>query len=164
MAESGRPIARLGRVEAVVLDVLRLNHGLTPRDQVVLAAFPSLATGSDEEEPAAARGRRARAEAAVSRALVSLERKGLVIRDRNEVTGRTMIRTPSNAALPGWEQMARAEEDLAVHFSRLAREWEQLALRARRRAVRIRADRSEAAVQAERASDLDAVARLEGTL
>ena len=165
MADPASPEPRIGRIEAVVLKTLGQSGGLTPRDEVLLAAYPELAPDPRGGVGAVAplRARRARAEAAVSRALTSLERKGLVVRERNDVTGRTMIRTATGGPLPTWEQLARAEEDLAAHCGRVAREWEALARRARRRAAAIRTARSDAEIEEERDSDLEFVARLEGS-
>jgi len=119
---------------------------------LVQAAFPA-AEGDAE---------RARAESAVSRAIRSLERKGLVVRDRDPRTGRTSVRTPGDTALPLWEQLARAEEDLAAHCRQRARDWQDLASGASRRARQLRLDRSSAGTEAERNADLDRLARLEG--
>lgn len=154
---------RLGRVEMVILEKLRRCEGLTQRDEVVLAAFPARA-GMAAVANETSRLRRARAEAAVSRAILSLERKGLITRERNGVTGRTMLRSAADLPLPTWELMARAEEDLAAHCARVAREWDDLARRARRRAGTLRTARGEETTETERQIDLDSVARLEGSL
>ena len=143
---------RIGRVEQVVLDVLYARGGMTPREVLVQAAFPA----AEGEAP------RARAESAVSRAMRSLERKGLVVRDHDPRTGRTSVRTPGDSALPMWEQLARAEEDLAAHCRQRSREWQDLAGRAGRRARQLRLDRSSAGTEADRNADLDRLARLEG--
>ena len=119
---------------------------------LVQAAFPAAAGDAE----------RARAESAVSRAIRSLERKGLVVRDRDPRTGRTSVRTPGDAALPLWEQLARAEEDLAAHCRQRAQDWHELASGASRRARQLRLDRSSAGTEAERNADLDRLARLEG--
>src|SRR4051812_14379591 len=115
---------RIGRVEQVVLDELMRVDTLTPREAVVRLAYPSLTpTG------------RSSAEAAVSRAIRSLEQKGLVVRERNPRTGRTWVRAPGASALPRWEQLARAEEDLAAHCRLRASEWLRLASHADGRAA-----------------------------
>ncbi|GAC1505178.1 MAG: hypothetical protein NVS1B3_03030 [Candidatus Dormibacteraceae bacterium] len=104
---------------------------------------------------------RARAEAAISRAIQSLVRKKLLVRQRNRQTGRTLLRAIAMDALPEWEEIARAEEDLAVHCRKVAMEWLQLGARANRRAERIRAERSLESTEVERQRDLEVVARLE---
>lgn len=156
------PPPRFGRVEIAILDELSRSGGLTLREAALAAAFPALAgepgQGSAAEQ---VRARRARAEAALSRAILSLERKGLISRERNPQTGRTLLRAAGEGPLPVWEQLAQAEEDLAAHCRRTARHWEALAGRARRRADRIRADRSPLATEAERADDLATIRRLE---
>jgi hypothetical protein len=105
---------------------------------------------------------RARAEAAVSRAIVSLERKGLLVREHSPRTGRTVLMSPDRDGLPEWEEMARAEEDLAAHCLRLADAWAALARRSRARAAVVRSARSVAGTEAERDADLDEMARLQG--
>lgn len=148
-----RPEPRLGRVEQVVLDELIRRGAVTPRDLLVRAAFPS-AGGPDHTG-------RAPAEAAVSRAIRSLERKGLLVRERDAQTGRTSVRPPSQTALPRWEQLARAEEDLAAHCRRRATEWQALASRARVRARRLRTEQSSLGTEEGRTRDLDRIARLD---
>ncbi|HEX6538797.1 MAG TPA: hypothetical protein VF155_06435 [Candidatus Dormibacteraeota bacterium] len=156
---------RLGRVEIAILDVLSQQGGLTPREAALSGAFPRLRTPRDGREAGAGvqdRLRRARAEAALSRAILSLERKGLVVRERNTRTGRTMLRSADRQALPDWEEMARAEEDLAVHCRRVALSWRALARRAQQRAEAVRADRSAQGTEPERQVDLAEMARLQG--
>lgn len=105
---------------------------------------------------------RARAEAAVSRAIVSLERKELVIREHNPRTGRTLLLSPDRIHLPDWEEMARAEEDLAAHSMRLADMWTAFARRAQKRAAALRSERAIEATEAERQADLDEIDRVQG--
>lgn len=156
---------RLGRVEIAILDVLSRHGGLTPRDEALAEAFPRTRTASSEEGAAGAvqdRLRRARAEAALSRAILSLERKGLVLRERNARTGRTLLRSADRRQLPDWEEMARAEEDLAAHCRRVATSWRTLARRAQQRADSVRSLRSADATESERQTDLGELARLQG--
>ncbi|GAC1617267.1 MAG: hypothetical protein NVS9B1_26670 [Candidatus Dormibacteraceae bacterium] len=147
----------------MVLQELGRTDGLTFRDRVVALAFPELGArpGSGEARINAWQGRRDRAEAAVSRALLSLERKGLARRERNERGGRTLIRAAAVTELPDWEQLARAEEDMAAHCRKLAGRWEVLAARAQRRADLLREQRSESGTEDEREADLVAVDELE---
>jgi hypothetical protein len=112
-------------------------------------------------DPATARAARSSAEAAVSRALRSLEKKGLVVRERDERTARTFVRLPGATSLPPWEQLARGEEDLAVHCRQRAAEWQRLASRARRRAARLREERASSGTEEGRRRDLEAIRRLE---
>jgi len=155
---------RLGRVEIAILDVLSRHGGLTPRDEALAEAFPRARVSSNGEIASAAvqdRLRRARAEAALSRAIQSLERKGLIVRERNARTGRTLLRSADRQALPEWEEMARAEEDLAAHCRRVASSWRTLARRAQLRADSVRAQRNTDATETERQNDLEEIARLQ---
>lgn len=145
---------RLGRIELKILDELIRQGGLTQREAMLAVAFPEVGKKPDPQG-------RAKAEAALSRAIQSLVRKKLLVSQRNPQTGRTLLRAVAMDALPEWEEIARAEEDLAVHCRKLAREWQQLATRASRRAERIRAERSLESTEADRQHDLDLVARLE---
>ena len=144
---------RLGWVEQVILDELTQRSVVTPREVLVRTAFPALGP-SDQ-------ARRNSAEAAVSRAIRSLERKGLVVRERDGRTGRTSVRSPQRGALPRWEQLARAEEDLAAHCRMRAAEWQQLASRARTRAHRIRMEQSSGLTDEGRRHDLARIAHLD---
>lgn len=153
----------MGRIELAVLHKLIGQDGVTHRDEALEAAYPNL--GARPDGPAAAvrhwTERRARAEAATSRAIQSLERKGLLVRERNERTGRSLLRSPGIATLPAWEELARAEEDLSAHCRRMADEWRALAARASRRAELVRVERAEGTTEEEREADLRAVSRLE---
>lgn len=157
---------RLGRVEIAILDALSRRGGLTAREEALLDAFPALQrnprAGASERAGVQERLRRARAEAALSRAILSLERKGMLVRERNPRTGRTMLRTADRQALPEWEEMARAEEDLAVHCRRVAASWRTLARRAQERAESVRAERSALSTELDRQVDLKEMARLQG--
>lgn len=155
---------RLGRVEIAILDVLSRHGGLTPRDEALEEAFPRARATSNGDGTQAAvqdRLRRARAEAALSRAILSLERKGLIVRERNARTGRTLLRSADRPELPEWEEMARAEEDLAAHCRRVASSWRTLARRAQQRADAVRTERSSEATEAERQTDLEEMVRLQ---
>lgn len=98
----------------------------------------------------------------MSRAILTLERKGLLVRERNPRTGRTALRGADQPTLPVWELLARAEEDLAVHCRRNAAAWQALAARARQRAQAIRLERSTSSSDEEREADLQLMRRLEG--
>jgi DNA-binding MarR family transcriptional regulator len=152
---------RLGRVELVILQELSRQGVLTPRDTLVHAAFPSLkppggTAGGDDW-----RRQRSRAESAVSRAIRSLESKGMVARERDPRTGRTSVRLPGDTKVPMWEQLARAEEDLAAHCRQRARDLQQLASRATRRAQQLRVDRASDSTELDRSHDLRRLAELE---
>lgn len=159
---NGAAAVRLGRVEIAILDALSRFGGLTQRDEALQAAFPRLRAAGAAPSAGQERLRRARAEAALSRAIVSLERKGLLIRERNSRTGRTLLRSAGEATLPQWEEMARAEEDLAAHCRRVAATWRALAKRALERAEAVRAERSAEATETERAADVAEINRLQG--
>jgi DNA-binding MarR family transcriptional regulator len=155
----------LGRVEIAILDVLSRHGGLTPRDEALAEAFPrarGAANGDGASLAVQDRLRRARAEAALSRAILSLERKGLIVRERNPRTGRTLLRSADRQELPEWEEMARAEEDLAAHCRRVASSWRTLARRAQQRAESVRTERTTQATETERQTDLEEMARLQG--
>ena len=164
-AIKAEPRARLGRVEIAILDVLSRHGGLTPRDEALEEAFPRARAQPGTDGAASAvqdRLRRARAEAALSRAIHSLERKGLIVRERNVRTGRTLLRSADRRPLPEWEETARAEEDLAAHCRRLAASWRALARRAQQRADAVRTERSADATEIERQGDLEEMTRLQG--
>jgi DNA-binding MarR family transcriptional regulator len=127
---------------------------------LVRVAFPAL-HGPGESGSATSRSARARAEAAVSRAIRSLEEKGFVVRERDDRTRRTSVRLPGESSLPRWEQLARAEEDLAAHCRQRAAEWQQLAARARTRASRLRSELSSAGTEDDRRRDIERIERLE---
>ena len=154
------PGVRLGRVESRILDEVQRRGGLAPRYALVDHVFPDL--GPKPRAGGGARGAqrlerwqilRADAESAVSRAIRSLGRKGLLLTERSTQTGRTLLREPGVAALPEWEEVARAEEDLASRCQELARELVSIAGRARTRAISIRTQCSDAGVAAERDAD-----------
>jgi DNA-binding MarR family transcriptional regulator len=160
-----RQSPRLGRVEAAILDALSEAGGCMQRDQAREHVYPT-PTKSRGARAAPTRqqlGRqRANAEAGLSRAIVSLERKGLIVREHNVLTGRTTLRRPQDLRLPEWEETARAEEDLAAHCLRLAAKWSALARRSQRRAAALRVERFVDATEAERRYDLDEIDRLQG--
>lgn len=150
---------RLGRVERAILAALPRDGGFVSRDAVVLCAFPDAHSHAalskrDDVVTQPLSEPRALAEAAVSRAIRSLQRKGLVVRDRNRDTGRTLLRSSSPADDPKWELAARAEEDFSAHATAMALRWRSLAIRARHRAGRVRADRSTDGTEDERRVDM----------
>lgn len=165
------PPVRLGRVETAILDVLRAAGGLVFREQAMRAAFPRLlprgrlrAGTRGYSIPAAERmRRRAVAEAALSRAIHSLEQKGLVVRDRNVRTGRTLLRGAHHAErLPAWEVIARGEEDLEAFCGDQADAWNALARDARKRALECRSARSAGPTEGARQAALEALRRQRG--
>ena len=150
---------RLGRVERAILAALPRDGGFVSRDTVVRVAYPGV-----KPQPAVARldatapprvcEGRDLAEAAVSRAIGSLQRKGLVVRDRNRVTGRTLLRSSTAINDPSWELVARTEEHFSAHAAAMARQWRSLSVRARERAARLRVDRSADGTEDERRVDM----------
>lgn len=98
----------------------------------------------------------------MSRAIVSLERKKLLMREHNPRTGRTLLLSPDRVHLPDWEEMARAEEDLAHHAMRVADSWTALARRAQKRAAALRSDRTVEGTETERRADLVEIDRMQG--
>jgi DNA-binding MarR family transcriptional regulator len=157
-AGGSRP--RLGRVEQVIVDELHARGGVTPREWLVRVAFPAR-HGAQATDATLSREARARAEAAVSRAIRSLEEKGFVVRERDARTRRTSVRVADQTSLPRWEQLARAEEDLAAHCRQRAHEWQQLAGRATKRASRLRSDQSSAGTEEDRRRDIERIESLE---
>ena len=154
---------KMGRIELAILDKLSRDGGLTSREDALIAAYPELGqrpSAHGRPERAWAQ-RRARAEAATTRAIKSLELKGRLRSERNTRTGRLLLHLPGPSVLPSWEELARAEEDLAAHCRLLAGKWQELARRAAGRARTIRSERGEAGTEDERQADLEAVADLE---
>ena len=155
---------RLGRVERAILAALPRDGGFVSRDAVVRSAFPDAqpqAAESRRDDAAAqpSSGPRELAEAAVSRAIGSLQRKGLLVRDRNRDTGRTLLRSSTAVDNPEWELVARAEEDFSAHAAAMARRWRALSNRARQRAARLRVDRSPDGTEDERRLDIELAAQ-----
>ena len=159
---------RLGRIEAAILAELQRAGGILHRDAAVAAVFPTLAAstanGHRPDSGMRAKRRRASAQAAMSRAITSLERKGLAVREINPTSGRVVVRLRECIALPHWEEMARAEEDMGAHCMKQAAAWVKLGRRLSARARAIRAVRSVDDSEAERQVDLDAIRRLEGAI
>ena len=156
--------ARLGRVERAILDAMAAAGGLIARDVVRDIAYPPPSRGRRKHvHPERTQDPRARAlaEAAISRAIVSLERKGLIVREHNRNTGRTTLRSPGQKQLPVWEETARAEEDMAAHCLRLSRAWSELARKSQSRAKVLRAERSVDSTESERRDDLKAIEKME---
>lgn len=162
---------RLGRVENAILDALGAAGGFIYRDQALRAAFPRLPPpgrlrmgAPGHSIPAAERlRRRAVAEAALSRAIHSLEQKCLLIRDRNVRTGRTLLRSAdASEQLPDWEEIALGEEDLGAFCRRQADAWTALARDARERALALRTARSTEPTEPTRQAALEELRRLRG--
>jgi DNA-binding MarR family transcriptional regulator len=157
-------LQRLGSVEAAVLEELRGAGGLMQRRHVLAAAFPDFATEPNRSDAMAGGPtgrRRAVAEAALSRAVSSLERKGLVRRDRHPATGNVVLRAAGHTHIPDWERCARSDEAMEAYCQRLAAQWTALAQRFGVRASLLRAVRSTAGTDDERHSDLEQVRQLQ---
>ena len=158
--------AGLGSVERAILDVLEAYGGLMTRRSVVHMLYPSLRLeGSDDRWKGAGHthsaAQRTLVEATVSRAIASLARKGLITRDRQRASGRTLLRTTRvGALLPDWESVAREEEKFAAQAASRADHWRTLASRARLRALRLREERRLDATGDERAMDIHVAERL----
>lgn len=154
--DGGQP-CRLGRVERSILEALDDAGGFLQREALVDVLYPRLRAqpeGRGARRTKKAHMERTAAEATVSRAIASLERKGLVLREHNHRTGRTFVRSTRHRVLPEWEQIARAEEDLAAHCMQLAKQWMALARRSHGRAGAVRRSRSVDATESERLADL----------
>lgn len=158
--------ARLGSVERAILDLLEADGGPVTRSSVVHALYPSLGPDRSGDEwkgagHATSATQRTLVEATVSRAVASLARKGLIVRDRQRATGRTILRTTrAEAPLPDWESVARDEEDFAAQAASRAEHWRTLAARARRRAMRLREERRLDTTGDERSMDVHMAERL----
>lgn len=160
------PPPRLGRVERAILEELARAGGVIQRDEAVRVLFAATRPpGGRRGGPAATKQRerwRVVAEATLSRAVTSLERKGLIVRERNPKTGRVVLRAAECTRFPEWEEVARGEEDLVEHCRRYAAAWEALARRSMRRVMLLRSERSIASTECERQADMEAISRLEG--
>ena len=156
---------RLGAVERAILDLVNAGGGPLLRTQVLDKLYPSVYPDRRADEPwanvRANATHRTLAEATVSRAIRSLVRKGLIVRERQSGSGRTILRSVhATEALPDWEHAARAEEDFAAQASSRADHWRTLAIRARQRALRLRTDRQVDSTDDERRIDTQVSERL----
>ena len=156
------PSVRLGSAEESILSELRRIGGPVPRRLLVSVVFDSVSVagrngrprgpGHVERLPA---GRALQnAESTLSRALGSLQRKGLVMRTFNRATRQTLISVTNPPAPPSWEQEARSEEAFAGRCDAVAAELTELARRARMRVVQLRIERGSSATSLERSNDL----------
>ena len=148
-APPGRPVRSrpFGRVQAAVLATVHESGGIAGRDAALRAAFPQLTVPPNgrmavHPEPASQSRLRSNAESTVSRAIVALERRGLIARVRNLTTGHTTLRATGLVRIPDWEEVARAEDAFATHCYSQAERLARLAERAVRRAATIRIERS----------------------
>lgn len=148
-----QPAFRLGSAEELILSELRRSGGPVPRRLLVSVVQE---TSRRHLQPSAARDARSvqNAESTLSRALRSLERKGLIVRSYSHSTKHTLVWLPNPPSPPVWEREARAEETFAARCDAVIAELTELARRARRRAARLRMERSSAATMAENASDV----------
>lgn len=147
---------RLGSAEEMILSELRRSGGPVPRRLLVSVVMETSTLSRRHALPAAAREARAiqNAESTLSRALRSLERKGLIVRSYNHSTKHTLVWLPNPPAPPEWEREARTEETFAARCDAVIGELTELARRARRRAARLRMERTSTATMAENASDV----------
>ena len=149
------PAFRLGSAEEMILSELRRSGGPVPRRLLVSVVQETSTLSRRHVLPAGAGESRAiqNAESTLSRALRSLERKGLIVRSYSHSTKHTLVWLPNPPAPPGWEREAQAEETFAGRCDAVIAELTELARRARRRAARLRMERSSASTMAENASD-----------
>jgi DNA-binding MarR family transcriptional regulator len=157
------PVPRLGSTEETILDELRRAGGPVPRRLLVSVVYATTASATYHtrslssrrtEEPLAATRALQNAESTLSRALRSLERKGLITRTLSGGTRQTLISVTNPPAPPPWEQDARAEEALATRCDVIAAELAELARRARRRASQLRVERRSTATVLEHNNDI----------
>lgn len=145
--------ARLGSAEESILGELRRIGGPVPR-QLLVKRVHEAAASSRRRRPGLTEARAFKnAESTLSRALRSLERKKLVVRTYSRATRQTLVSLIDSPTPPPWEQEAQREEMFAARCDAASTELIQLARRARRRASRLRMERSITATARERESD-----------
>lgn len=156
---------RLGCTEAAILAAVGRAGGVMPRSDALRAVFPRHAVrdgaASASTQPGDHPNRRANAESAVTRAVASLKRKGLLVSESNPITARVMLRASDCTRLPAWEETARGEEDFAEYCRRQATAWDAFARSSLRRAVLVRGDRGVERTERERHAHLEEMRRLE---
>ena len=152
---------RFGRAEEAILKELRRVGGPVPRRLLVGIVYANSWSESKVRSRRRAdlapvpQGRARRyTESTLSRALRSLERKGLVVRVVNQPTRETLISMTDPPAPPAWEREALAELAFAAQCDAKSAELAELAQRARKRAVRLREERSLRSTRHERAGDV----------
>lgn len=150
------PVFRLGSAEELILSELRRSGGPVPRRLLVSVVMETSMVSRRHVLPTGGVEARAiqNAESTLSRALRSLERKGLIVRSYSHSTKHTLVWLPNPPAPPVWEREARAEETFAARCDAVIAELTELARRARRRAGRLRMERSSASTMAENVSDV----------
>ena len=161
---SGRVgLLRLGTAEEAILAELNHSGGPVPRRALVRAVYvrgdarrAAAATQTRFDDDAVVPEGRARqhAESTLSRALRSLERKGLIVRRYNGPTRQTLVSVTDPPAPPAWEREARFEERFAARCDAVSAELAELARRARRRAIQLRGERRSSSTSRERGSDV----------
>lgn len=145
--------AWLGSAEESILGELRRIGGPVPR-QLLVKLVHEAAASSRRPRPGVTDARALKnAESTLSRALRSLERKKLVVRTYSRATRQTLVSLIDSPTPPPWEQEAQREELFAARCDAASTELVQLARRARRRASRLRMERSTTATARERESD-----------
>lgn len=164
ISDSRARLPRLGEVEQAILDVLNADEGPVLRSQVVRVlsgTAPKRRAYTRRSAEHTATTRRTTLETSVSRAIRSLVRKGLIVREQQRGTRRAILRVRRpQAPPPDWERIARGEEDFAAQAASWAAHWHTLAVRARARAIQLRKERRVAVTRAERALDARVAARL----
>lgn len=162
--ETGRVgLLRLGTAEEAILAELNRSGGPVPRRALVKAVYVrgdarravAWAETCSDVHDAVPEGRaRQHAESTLSRALRSLERKGLIVRRYNGPTRQTLVSVTDPPAPPAWEREARFEERFAARCDAVSAELAELARRARRRAIQLRGERRSSSTSHERGSDV----------
>lgn len=147
-------LVRLGVAEEAVLIEMRRVGGPVPRQLLVNVVLQS-AESSRRSPRSGPSERRAvkNAESTLSRALRTLERKNLIVRTYSRATRQTLVSVIDPPEPPPWELEARREEAFATRCDAVSIELTQLARRARRRASRLRTERSTAPTSREREGD-----------
>jgi DNA-binding MarR family transcriptional regulator len=145
---------RLGSAEESILFELRRSGGPVPRQRLVKLVQETAASSRRSPQPVSDEIRGIKnAESTLSRALRSLERKKLISRTYSRATRQTLVSLADAPAPPLWELEAQREEAFASRCDTAATELIQLARRARRRASRLRMERSTTATSREREVD-----------
>jgi hypothetical protein len=148
----------LGGVEAAIVRELQRVGGPVPRRLLVSAVLPGrgrrTSAARSTSAPLIRRGPSfANLESSVSRALRSLERKGLIVRTFSRPTKQALVSLASSHELPAWEVDARVDEAFALRCGVVAARLGELGDRARRRATRLRVERNAHRLAHERVVD-----------
>lgn len=155
---------RLGSVERRILQEVARRGGAAARVAIVNSVFPTtvrrLAKESGPGGDARRQHHRADAESAISRAMASLARKGLLLIERRRTSGFALVRDSGCVSPPPWEIALRGEESLLEACDALTLEARRLALRARRRMALLGVTGLRPGLDIQRRDDLDTLSQV----